>query len=312
MKLESDVAKLDELKRLLRRLDKALPQALSDEAQALGVRSRGARGSAGQRSDTTVRRTIVLAGAVSLVVSLSVALLLFQDTPVRRFIAEQAPPKSDVRRAPAQADVSSPGDQPPQFISETVLLKAEKQPQLQTGPLVARKASGEVAAEDDLLPNAASASASPMETGGVAEAASTAVAALDATAKPVESPPATRFPARPAEKPNINIQPDTNRGALVELDPEQFMRRGLLMLSRGSISAAQLLLERAADLGSGDAAFALASTYDGAPGAPRHGPEVRPNGGLALRWYARAQELGIAKASKRLAELKSGDDASRR
>lgn len=315
MKSESDAAKLDELKRLLRRLDKALPQSPADEAQALDVRSRSARAGATGQGNVTALRTIALAGGVSLVVSLAAAILVFHDTPVRRLVAMNAP--DDLRQPPAQRDESSAQglDAPGR---ETAAVEAS-QPELQAAPHVARQVSGEVATplpsttgptetvrEPDTL-------SPPMETGGVAEAESSAPAALDAMApQPADSPPAGGSAAQPAEKPDTHMQSDANRGALVELDAAQFMRRGLLMLSRGSVSAAQLLLERAADLGSGDAAFALASTYDGAPGAPRHGPEVRPNADLALRWYTRAQELGIDEARKRLAELKSGDDASGR
>ena len=113
-------------------------------------------------------------------------------------------------------------------------------------------------------------------------------------------------------KPEEPVAPDATREALAELDASQFLRRGLLMLDGGSVGAAQLLLERAAELGSGDAAFALATTYDGAPGAPRRtAAAARPNADLAMRWYARAEELGVAEARKRISELKQGSTTAR-
>lgn len=287
----SDAEKIDELKRLLRRLDKALPQSLS-EAHGSSARA----GTAGKSANSTALRTIILAGGVSMVVSLGVAMLLLHDTAGLRIVPVQAPSKDEVRQAPAQQDGSPAGSQRlPTFTGQTATLQAENTLQLQTEPSVARKTPSEIASE--LLPSARTAStmaapdpdtrAPPMETGGVEE----------------RGPRATVAAASPV------VESHTDRAPLVELDAAQFLRRGLLMLSRGSISAAQLLLERAADLGSGDAAFALASTYDGAPGAPRHGPEVRPNEDLALRWYARAQELGVEEARQRLAELESGGAA---
>jgi hypothetical protein len=284
---DSDAAKLDELKRLLRRLDKALPQSLADE-----TRARNASGTAGRGSGATALRTVVLAGGVSLVVSLGVAMLLIQDTPVRRFVVSLAPAKG------AQGDAAqATGAQAPAVISETAALRAESAPRVQPEPPAAPQISREAGAGAAVSPDTPSVAAPepeppspPMETGGVA-----------AVRPDVPAPPG----ANP--DPGAAIRADAERAALVELDADQFMRRGLLMLSRGSVSAAQLLLERAADLGSGEAAFALASTYDGAPGAPRHGPEVRPNADLAVRWYARAQELGVAEARKRLAKLKGSD-----
>ena len=301
MKSDTDAAKLDELKRLLRRLDKVLPPSPADETRARGVRSRSA-GVARQGGGTALR-TIALAGGVSLIVSFAVAMLIFHDTP-RRLVAAKAP--GDSRQPPKQRDRAVAQGRAASIGDISAAIEAES-PQLQTEPLDGRQASSvEVAVP---LPSVMRPAATVrelgtppllmMETGGVAEAASGAVASREAIA--------------PAEPPtDSGTQSDANRRALVELDAAQFMHRGMQMLSRGSIGTAQLLLERAADLGSGDAAFALASTYDGAPGAPRHGSEVRPNAGLALRWYARAEELGSDEARKRLADLKSGGGASSR
>ncbi len=60
-------------------------------------------------------------------------------------------------------------------------------------------------------------------------------------------------------------------------------------------------------------AFALATTYDGAPGAPGSGPAVRPNVELALRGGTSGpQELGVEDAQKRLRTKGSSPAAERR
>ena len=143
-------------------------------------------------------------------------------------------------------------------------------------------------------------------------------AATEATATPV--PPETRPletgspervepPKEAVPKQAAQERASANKAdgqSLAALDASQFLRRGLNMLDSGNVSAAQLLLERAAELGNGQAAFALATTYDGAPGAPRSASTVRPNVELAWRWYERAQELGVEGAGRRLDELKKG------
>jgi hypothetical protein len=279
-----DAPQLDELKRLLRRLDRALPPPLPASEEASAFRGAGSGSlrpdAASQGSNGTALRTIFLAGGVSMIVSLSVAVLLFQDTPLRRFIATQVFPNGEVRPASTRGGGAPAKDERHTvFVGHTASLPTEV-PRSQTEPPVTQSPSDEVKAE-----KAAVLAAAPP------------VAIPEGNAVPPEVENHSAEPVAPAE-------PD--RKALVELDAAQFLRRGLLMLSRGQVAAAQLLLERAADLGSGEAAFALASTYDGAPGAPRGASEVRPDANLALRWYARAQELGVEDARKRISELKDG------
>lgn len=306
---EPDSAKLDELKRLLRRLDKALPQSPAGNTQASPTQGRtNQRG-----SSATTLRTVVLASSVSMVVSLSVVALLFRDTLAGRFVVAQAPARADVQSAsaPLQTDVSPPeGEQRPASIDKAAALQTD--PALsQMEPLTTGVPSGEVTAEE-AFPSGAASTAVVQEQDAT-PAPMGARAAVEAEPHPPSGPDMTEQSFKPsfaAVSPDVTsdagAQNDPDGAPLVELDASQFLRRGLLMLTRGNAGAAQLLLERAADLGSGEAAFALASIYDGAPGAPRHGPEVRPNADLALRWYARAQELGVDEARKRLAEIKDG------
>lgn len=327
----SDAAQLDELKRLLRRLDKAQLPSVSGKTGQVFQQSPPAQGGdapigvSGATSNTTALRTIVLASGVSLIVSLSVVALLFHDViPVRRLVAAQALSKGDDRRAPAQADSSPTGGiQHPAAITETAALRAEAATPLLQAEQTPSGAVERRAPPSDARPAAEEQTSQsppvetpPVEKSGAAEAVPGAPAEPDATAQPSsprltatsEPPPAVgSLAAEPDTVPHTTAEETVAEGhALAELDADQFLRRGLLMLNSGSIGAAQLLLERAADLGNGEAAFALASTYDAAPGAPRSGPAVRPNTGLALRWYERAQVLGVDKARKRLAELNGG------
>lgn len=107
--------------------------------------------------------------------------------------------------------------------------------------------------------------------------------------------PATRrgnqvpVPGTPSEKPDGQAQ--------------RFLDRGNDQLRAGSMVAARALLERAADLGSAEAAMALASTYDALELSRLGALGVQPNPELARRWYARAKDLGAAIAAERLARL---------
>jgi TPR repeat protein len=81
------------------------------------------------------------------------------------------------------------------------------------------------------------------------------------------------------------------------------VKRGNDLLTDGDIAAARLLLRRAAEAGSAEAALALGTTFDpvalqrlGAIGAS-------PDLAKARDWYRRAAELGSASASQQLADL---------
>lgn len=75
------------------------------------------------------------------------------------------------------------------------------------------------------------------------------------------------------------------------------------MLALGDISAARLLYERAASLGSARAATALGKTYDPAFLATIQVSGLAPNRAAAAAWYQKAAGLGDAEAEGRLARL---------
>ena len=75
--------------------------------------------------------------------------------------------------------------------------------------------------------------------------------------------------------------------------------RGLLAL--GDISAARLLLERAANERDATAAFLLAQTYDPAVVGVNDTRSVVPDPALARDWYGKAASLGSVSAQQHLA-----------
>jgi len=139
----------------------------------------------------------------------------------------------------------------------------------------------------------------------VAKTEPVAVASADAgTAAPA---PASVIAPAVAETPATASAPQrvTDRRSL-RLDGEEIailIKRGKDLLADGDLAAARLLLRRAAEAGSAEGAFTLATTFDplwlqrlGALGAV-------PDLTKARQWYKQAAELGSSAASQQLAGL---------
>lgn len=313
----SEDAKLDELKRLLRRLDKALPPAPStQELTPVASEPEPAPAAVSSPASGSAFRTVLVAAGVSALVSMSTFALFFGDVIApQRLEAASGSWKEEIRRTAEQVLglISGDGRKAPDKVPEA----KDQTPPKPAGTVAAVEAT--VAPPSPVAPAIVEKPAVP-----VAEPSPVAAAVIEEPAPPTVEPspvesspigptpePAAQAPA-PEAKPEEPVAHDANSETLAELDASQFLRRGLLMLEGGSVGAAQLLLERAAELGSGDAAFALATTYDGAPGAPRRtSAAARPNADLAMRWYARAEELGIEEARKRISELTQGSASVR-
>jgi hypothetical protein len=100
--------------------------------------------------------------------------------------------------------------------------------------------------------------------------------------------------------------PPPESGKVARLDPaalKDLLQRGDQLLGRGDVVGARAVYERAAEMGSGPAALALASTYDpnrlwslGVFG-------MVGNRERARHWYARADQLGHPSAKDRLRSL---------
>ncbi len=75
------------------------------------------------------------------------------------------------------------------------------------------------------------------------------------------------------------------------------------MLEHGDIASARLLLRRAANAGSAQAAFTLGGTFDPVFLAEKGVLGFAPDAAQASAWYQRAMELGSTEASRRLERL---------
>jgi hypothetical protein len=81
------------------------------------------------------------------------------------------------------------------------------------------------------------------------------------------------------------------------------IRRGKDFLTNGDFVSARLLLNRAADAGSAEAALTLGSTFDPFVIQRLGAVAIKPDIDRARKWYQRAAELGSAAASQQLANL---------
>jgi hypothetical protein len=128
----------------------------------------------------------------------------------------------------------------------------------------------------------------------------TASAAIASTPIVKEAAPAASPTIAPAPAPR------SNERRVLRLEDEEIailLKRGQDFLANGDLAAARLLLRRAAEAGSAEAALALGTTFDpvmlqrlGAIGAAADPAQAR-------QWYQRAAELGSSAASRQLAGL---------
>jgi len=81
------------------------------------------------------------------------------------------------------------------------------------------------------------------------------------------------------------------------------VKRGNDFIADGDLVAARLLLRRAAEAGSAEAALALGATFDPVVMLRLGAIGTTPDITQARQWYQRAAELGSSAASQRLAGL---------
>lgn len=115
-------------------------------------------------------------------------------------------------------------------------------------------------------------------------------------------------PATSDELPAAELRSNRAVAAAIlrHLDREEvanLLKRGQIALQNGDLSAARLLLNRAAEAGDAQAAMALGATYD-----PRVLRELRALGASAdvekaRSWYQKAAEMGASEANQRLQQL---------
>lgn len=263
-------------------------------------------GESGRESRRSASRgtliTIVVAAAVSASLSTAISIVVLrgmnaQDPPGSTATSQQASPHEEHNRfetastpeQPAAAEVGAP-------VLATTAAATETPP---APPVTEPERPALPQPEMQSLPT----HSPPPENSQPAEIARESAPPETAATRSAETPPAsTEAAAEPSPEPT---PPAATAPFAPSPAPEfvQSLHRGKQMLSNGNIGAARVLLERAAELGSGEAAFALAATYD-----PAHDPSPRADGGthnvlLARRWYERAAMLGEEEARRRLIDL---------
>src|SRR5205085_10409070 len=87
--------------------------------------------------------------------------------------------------------------------------------------------------------------------------------------------------------------------AVRRMDPDELaalLKRAKGLLAIGDITAARLLLERAADAQEAEAAFVLAGTYDPQVLGVQDMRSITPDPAIARSWYQKAAQLGSAES----------------
>jgi TPR repeat protein len=103
--------------------------------------------------------------------------------------------------------------------------------------------------------------------------------------------------------PSSTIHELSSSAALDNKEITRLIERGKDFLKDGDFSAARLLLQRAADAGSAEAAFVLGSTYDPSVIKQLGAVSVTPDIDSALKWYQIGADRGSADAATQYANL---------
>jgi len=122
----------------------------------------------------------------------------------------------------------------------------------------------------------------------------------DGSAQANAPPPLAKISPTPQSNPSRTVS-----GALV-LDNDEIatlLKRSKLLLTNGDLASARLLLVRAAEAGSAEAALELGATFDPLVLQQRGAVGIVPDTTRARKWYQRAAELGSTAATQQLAKL---------
>lgn len=111
-------------------------------------------------------------------------------------------------------------------------------------------------------------------------------------------PRAQAAPAVPTNAPVDAAPPQIDAAELIAM-----IKRGKDLLASGDIVSARLVLRRAADAGSAEAALALGATFDPLVIRSLGAVGMAPDVAQAKQWYQRAADLGSAAAMGQLAKL---------
>ncbi len=119
----------------------------------------------------------------------------------------------------------------------------------------------------------------------------------------IEPPVLAYAPPAGAAEPKSDQSPPVQHLEADEI--AALLKRGQGLLKTGDIAAARLLLRRAANAGSAQAALDLGGTYDGAVLAELGVVGFASENAEALFWYRKAAEGGASEAESRLGRLRS-------
>lgn len=152
---------------------------------------------------------------------------------------------------------------------------------------------------------------SAIATSAVRPALESALARREAPSVPQEAAPVPRETAAvpqttPAKAPDPapETKPVAPPTATATANQDRLIRRAGELIQEGDISGARLLLERALNGGSAQAAFALAQTYDPQVLAQWQARGIRGDPARARQLYQLASEKGIAGAKESIASLR--------
>jgi hypothetical protein len=124
-----------------------------------------------------------------------------------------------------------------------------------------------------------------------------------ASALAFAAPAPVAAPSAPVAAPPASIRPSSQDADAIQL----LLKQGEDFVAAGDLATARIVLRRAAEAGSGAAAFALAQTYDPKVLAKMRASGVAADAAEARRWYETAQKLGSSEATQQLERLARGE-----
>jgi hypothetical protein len=205
-----------------------------------------------------------------------------------------------------QGEAVPPPAQPPQRVAsvtapEPRIAAPEAQAVYRSRPAEAAAAAPAVAAPANSKPTEMAYSSQPSREEIQAAYQSALKSGQVAAVAPVAPPP-------PQQQQPVAPQQQSAAPAVRRMDPDELaglLRRAKSLLAVGDISAARLLLERAADAQEAEAALMLGTTYDPLVIGNRDMRSVTPDPAMARQWYQKAAALGSADARRRLSQIQN-------
>lgn len=110
-------------------------------------------------------------------------------------------------------------------------------------------------------------------------------------------------PSAASRKSDLRSASQGTRSGADTTNAQALLQRADAYLRSGNPGEARIVLEQAAQLGSGIAALTLGAMYDPGRATQFTNLEIKADPTVARAWYERAKDLGVAEANDRLAEL---------